>query len=74
MTKREIVENASGAAMECEESAKCPRQVDVTRSRLATRRFAVVANKIDGGGRQRRRPWAPVRRCTATHNNIDIVR
>jgi hypothetical protein len=61
MTKREIVENASGAAMEREGSVKCPRQVDGTRNRPDTRCFAVVANKIDGEDRtrQRRRPWAP---------------
>jgi hypothetical protein len=47
--------NASGTAMERGGSLESPRQVDVTRQRSATRCFAVVANKIDGGGRTRQR-------------------
>ena len=47
MTKREIVENANGAAMRREGRMKFPRQVNVTRNRLAIRCLAVVTNIID---------------------------
>jgi hypothetical protein len=73
MTKQKVVENASGAAMEREESVKSPRQVDVTRNRPATGCFAVVANKIDGGGRtrqQRRTTWLERPAIAPPHNII----
>jgi hypothetical protein len=79
MTEREIVENASGVAMGREGSVESPIQIDVSRKRSATSCFTVVANKLavkvapanDVGPR---RSSHVVHRCTATHNNIDIVR
>jgi hypothetical protein len=76
MTERKITENASGAETEREGNVESPKQVDVAKDRPSTRCFAVVVNKIDGGGRTRQRHRdlsAYCRHRTATQYNSDNV-